>query len=229
MEITDAVVDEACTLGCDTIVTFHPLIYVPLQALANQDRVARLVARILRADISVVSVHTSFDAFPQGTNALLAEKLGLSITGPLEMASDGLLSTSGLPFGMGVVTACNMSFDELLHRVHSVCGGPLRYSMPVAQTVTKVAIVAGSGMSLYKKALSSGAEVFITADVKYHDFHAATSNIGIIDPGHYEMEQFVPQGLCDTLTPVCDSCTLIASSVVTSPVQNFPHMQETKR
>lgn len=219
MEITDAVIDEAISKSCDTIVTFHPLIYTPIKALAGQDRVARLVARLVRCDISVVCVHTSFDAFPQGTNSILAQKLRLSQTHPLQPAEAHGLPLS--PYGMGVVGVCDLEFSELLERVSSVCMSPVRFSTPVISRVTKVAIVAGSGMSFYQHAVDSGADVFITADVKYHDFHAATSTIGIIDPGHYEMEQFVPQGILASLADVCTGCELMASNIRTSPVQYY--------
>jgi putative NIF3 family GTP cyclohydrolase 1 type 2 len=55
----------------------------------------------------------------------------------------------------------------------------------------QVAIVAGSGMSYYDAACRAGAEVMITGDVRYHDFHAANDRIPIIDPGHAESEAYV--------------------------------------
>lgn len=225
MEITDAVIDEACKYDCDTIVTFHPLIYVPLKAIAGQDRVARLTARLIRSDISVVCVHTTFDAHRDGTNAILANKLGLSIVAPLERTTVDPNASQDTAFGIGIVASCRMSFVELLERVHAICGGPLRYSEPKSSAIERVAIVAGSGMSLYKNAIHCGADVFITADVKYHDFHAATSTIGIIDPGHYEMEQFVPEGMRLALSAVCQSCSFVASSVSTSPVRHYQPTQ----
>jgi dinuclear metal center YbgI/SA1388 family protein len=217
MEITDAVIDEAIAGSCDTIVTFHPLIYVPLKALAGQDRVAKLVARLIREDISVVSVHTMFDAFPQGTNAILANKLGLQDLRPLQAAALSAESPAK-GYGMGLLGAYSGSFPSLITRVGEFSGGPVKYSAPVRETIETVAIVAGSGMSFFQQALQAGADVFITADVKYHDFHAATDVIGIIDPGHFEMEQFVPEGMISPLSLACPDCTFRASTVRTSPV-----------
>lgn len=218
LEITDAVIDEALTCRCDTIVTFHPLIYVPLKAIADQNRVARLVARLIRNDLSVLAVHTTFDAFPQGTNAILAGKLGLEVVRPLVQSP---MTAAGVTtrHGMGLLASCNMTFTELLDRTASVMGSPLRFSIPQNDTITSVAIVAGSGMSLYTDAVASGAQVFLTADVRYHDFHAASSEIGIIDPGHYEMEQFVGCGMATTLTDSIPECAFVASRVNTSPVR----------
>ncbi|MBL0322856.1 MAG: Nif3-like dinuclear metal center hexameric protein [Ignavibacteria bacterium] len=83
LEITDAVVAEAIERSCDTILTFHPLIYTPLARLDRSDRVSRCVGDLIAADISVICVHTAFDAFPQGTNLILAERLGLEPLRPL--------------------------------------------------------------------------------------------------------------------------------------------------
>jgi dinuclear metal center YbgI/SA1388 family protein len=221
MEITDAVVDEALNLGCDTVVTFHPLIYAPLTAIAGQDRVARLVARLVRSDISVISVHTSFDAFPQGTNAILAQKLGLTIEHPLQAVTNTPDAVHSEAFGIGLVTSCSMEFHELIERIATVTGAPVRFSRPATNSVSRVAIVAGSGMSFYRLAVQCRADVFITADVKYHDFHAATDTIGLIDPGHYEMEQFVPDGLRESFHSLRDACTIVSSSIRTSPVEYY--------
>lgn len=220
MEITDAVIDEAVAHSCDTIVTFHPLIYVPLAAIAGQDRVARLVARLIRLDISVVCVHTTFDAYPQGTNAILASKLGIVGTRPLVASIiNGQPNTHG--YGMGLIGTYGGSFGSLLESVARISGGPVKHSHPKVNEGLTIAIVAGSGMSFYRDAVDAGADVFITADVKYHDFHAATDVIAIIDPGHYEMEQFVPLGMIQALEQVCSECTFIASTVRTSPVAYY--------
>ena len=61
--------------------------------------------------------------------------------------------------------------------------------------ISSVAILAGSGMSFYKEAIASGADAFITADTRYHAFHAANDDIPILDPGHAESEAFVVQGM----------------------------------
>ncbi len=214
MEITDAVVDEAIALGVGAIVTFHPLIYSPLLKLDGSERVTRLVARCIRADISVYCVHTAFDAHPRGTNALLAERLGLA---PVSGILPGAATNGDQQFGMGLFTTCDLEFDDLLQRVASVCGAPVRYCPPADPHVRSVAIVAGSGMSFFDHVVGR-ADVFITADVKYHAFHAAQNLIGLVDPGHYEMEQFVARGIADELERVLDNCAIHCSMVMTSPV-----------
>jgi dinuclear metal center YbgI/SA1388 family protein len=215
-EVTDDVVAEATTLGCDAIVTFHPLIYAPLTSISRDERVGRLVCALIERDIALISVHTAFDAHPQGTNHMLASRLGLMPLRPL-------VPSAGVPgFGMGLIAATPspLTMEELVRRVGDVCGSPVRFGAPVTESISTVAMVAGSGASFLDDAMAAGADVFITADVKYHAFHAAAGRIGIIDPGHFEMEQFVADGIVATLAPVMgQGVTLRASSASRNPVR----------
>lgn len=216
MEVTDEVVLEAEQLGIDVIVAFHPLIYTPLKRIDENDRVGALVARCIRSGIGVYCVHTAFDAHPRGTNRILAEKLGLT---PLATISPNphVQLEGGGEVGMGLITNCDMEFSELLQRLRKVCGGPLRYVPSPVSRVTSVAIVAGSGMSFYSSVVSR-AEVFITADITYHAFHAARNVIGLIDVGHYEMEQFVGHGMAAELRQHLTDCNIHVSRVNPNPI-----------
>lgn len=214
LEVTDAVLQEAVDRACDTILTFHPLIYSPLQRVDRSERVGRLVADLIRYDIALLSVHTAFDAFPHGTNQVLADRLGISVT--------GLLAPSDVPgHGMGVVGTLSeaLPMADLVARVAEVCGSPVRYLPAPSDLVRTVALVGGSGISFYDQAVASGADVFVTADVKYHAYHAAAGVIGLIDPGHYEMERFVPEGLRAALAGAAATTELVLSIVPTNPVQ----------
>jgi len=210
LEVTDHVVAEAIASDSDAIVTFHPLIYSPLRTIDRTDRVGRIVADCIAADIAVYSVHTAYDAFRDGTNRLLCSAIGCTPVEPLVPNPDGAS-------GMGLIASCDMSFDQLVQHVADACGGPVRFSPAPRSHVTRVAIVAGSGMSFYDDALASNADVFITADVKYHGFHAAMGHIGLVDPGHFEMEQFVPSGLCELLCQHIMNVEFITSAVRTAP------------
>jgi len=64
-------------------------------------------------------------------------------------------------------------------------------------------------------------DCFITADVKYHQFHEAKGNVMLIDPGHAEMEQFVVEGMSTILqNDECLQMQFIMSDVLTSPIQH---------
>lgn len=63
-----------------------------------------------------------------------------------------------------------------------------RYTKGAGKTVKKAAVCGGSGSDLFNEALKAGADVFVTADIKYHIFHDAVDKIWLIDAGHYETE-----------------------------------------
>ncbi len=221
-EVTDQVVLEAERMEADCILAFHPLIYTPLTTLGTEQRVQRLVRRLIRADIALVIAHTNVDAHPMGTSKVLAQRLGFDAT--------TVLQPSAYPgYGMGILASLQpaMSFDVVVERVVACCGGPVKYTRPHTDQVHSVAIVAGSGMSFLDLAIDRNADVLITADVKYHGFHEASGVIGLIDPGHFEMEQFVPQTMSELLTPLLPAGTLTVSQVCTNPVQyQAPSHQE---
>lgn len=215
LEITDDVVREAEEHSCDTILTFHPLIYGPVTSLRRNDRVGRILMDLSRADRNVICVHTAFDAFPQGTNHAFVSRLGAVAERPIEAAA-----LNGYGMGLFARFAQPIPFAELVERTATVTGGPVRYSEATSSDVQRIAVVCGSGASFLEQAIAGTADVLLTADVKYHTFHAATGRIGIIDPGHYEMEQFVPEGIVASLRPLQDSgVTFHISTVNTNPVR----------
>lgn len=75
----------------------------------------------------------------------------------------------------------------------------VRHSPMLNKKIHKVALCGGSGSFLISSAKSAGADVFISGDIKYHDFFEADNQILIADIGHYESEQFTKQLLVDYL------------------------------
>ena len=148
---------------------------------------------------------------------MLADRLGLVPVRPIE-PNTAIPSDESLAVGMGLFATCDLEYSELLRRVATVCGGVPRHNPPADNRVRMVAIVAGSGMSFFDKVVGH-ADVFITADVKYHAFHAAQGVIGLIDPGHYEMEQHVAKGITSELGKHLFGCTLHVSAVCPNPVR----------
>ncbi len=215
LDVTADVVAEAVSTQCDAIIAFHPLLYRPLPRIDRRDRVGALVADLVRADIALVAVHTTFDTFPQGTNALLAERLDVSIDGVLHT----IAAHSNVGLGIIGSFAAPISDNDLAQRLSAVCGSPVRWTSSATGLIHRVAIVGGSGMSLWDDVVASGVDAFITADVKYHAFMDASGRMGVFDPGHFEMEQFVPQGLAHTLLMHIPDVSFVASGISTNPLR----------
>jgi dinuclear metal center YbgI/SA1388 family protein len=222
LEINDEVVGEAVKENCDCIITFHPLIYSPLLQISDEDRVGRLCSKLIKHSIALVAIHTNFDAFSKGTSHKLAEKLGLDVEGFLVPVPEAK------GHGMGVIAKASNPIkpEELLELINNICISPVRYTKGREdKLIDRIAIVGGSGTSFINEALKSGCDAFITADVTYHRFHQVQGRMWLIDPGHYEMEQFVPQGLKKVLIDKLDKKEynfIKVSSILTNPVRFFP-------
>lgn len=226
LEVTDAVLAEAVEKRCDCIITFHPLIYTPLSALQAHDRVARCVMTAVVHNIAIVCVHTTLDAHPEGTNSYLAKLLGLEATKPLlpprQFEHYGLGVIGNLPYPLATC--------EFARQIAKCLATSVRYCKGKSEHIKRVAIVAGSGSSLLQHAIDSGADAFVTADIKYHTFHQAQDTIALFDPGHFEMEQHVPTILARILQRVIfrhdTTITVTPSTIRTSPIYESSQTDE---
>jgi dinuclear metal center YbgI/SA1388 family protein len=105
-------------------------------------------------------------------------------------------------YGMGVVGTLPRSvpLSGFLRTVRKALGArTLRWTGAPNRVVRRVAVCGGSGSELLSDAVASGAEVFVTADVRYHSFHEAAGRIAIVDAGHYETEFPVIASVVDRL------------------------------
>lgn len=94
----------------------------------------------------------------------------------------------------------------------------LRHSRLLNKPFSKVAVCGGSGAFLIRDALNAGADLFLTGEVKYHQFFEAEDKIVITDIGHFESEQFTIQLIFDILLKKIPSFAIHFSSCKTSPI-----------
>jgi len=96
-----------------------------------------------------------------------------------------------------------------------------------ADFVKKVAVCGGAGVSLAGKAIAEGAQAFVTADIKYHDYFTDAENFLLVDAGHYETEAPIAQTLQKELTEAFEELQIICTEVITNPMQVFiPHNKQ---
>jgi dinuclear metal center YbgI/SA1388 family protein len=216
-EINEDILSEAKQKDIDCICVFHPLIFSPLKKIRRTDRIGSYVHDLIRMNIGLIVIHTNFDTHPEGTNILAAKALGLNPATLKPMIPDNQFEG----FGMGVIGKLfdPVEYSVFANKCHEVFGSPIRFCLGNKEMIESIAIVCGSGSSYMQSALASNVDCFITADVKYHQFHEAKGNIMLIDPGHAEMEQFVVEGMC-TILQNDDYLSLefIMSEVLTSPI-----------
>ncbi|MEN9570871.1 MAG: hypothetical protein RL172_2102 [Bacteroidota bacterium] len=97
----------------------------------------------------------------------------------------------------------------------------VRHTALVGKPVTRVAICGGAGSFLTRAAVAAGADFYITADVKYHEFFDADKQLVLADIGHYESEQFTINLLFDILKEKFPTFAVQKTEVKTNPVHYF--------
>jgi hypothetical protein len=97
----------------------------------------------------------------------------------------------------------------------------IRHTELINRPVTKIALCGGSGFFLLPAAISSGAQVYITGDVKYHEFFDADKRILLADIGHYESEQFTIELLTKLLQEKFSNFAVQKTEINTNPVRYF--------
>ncbi len=221
LEITPEVIEEAQKHKTNCILTFHPLIFLPLTEIHDNERVGSLATRLIKNDTAVISIHTAFDAYIEGTSRIFSEKLALDTDSSVFLQPDEKYEGRGM--GVLLKSEKGIEPDFLLERVSAVCGSPLRWCEGKKnKPLKKIAIVGGSGTSFMEQALAEEADAFITADITYHQFHRVNGKMMLIDPGHYEMEQFVPEGLAKLLREKTgSSLEIIINKKHTNPVRYY--------
>lgn len=111
---------------------------------------------------------------------------------------------------------------EFLSRLKKIFNAPvIKHTALLNKPITKVALCGGSGSFLLKNALSAGADVYVSADFKYHEFFDAEDRILIADIGHYESEQFTPEILATIIQKKFPTFAVHLTKINTNPVQYF--------
>ena len=199
LDVTEQVVDEAINKKANLIVTHHPFIFSGLKRITPFSLAGRLTLKLIENNIAVYAAHTNLDNLSSGVNAMLAEQLELkdcTILRPLEGKTD---------VGAGMVGMLDEAVDTgvFLQQVKSKLGLPATKvnssALKKHPSVQRVAICGGSGSFLIDDAVNAGADIFLTGDLKYHDYQQADEALLLADIGHYESECFSRLLLAKTL------------------------------
>lgn len=126
--------------------------------------------------------------------------------------------------GSGMIgeLSTSMKAKEFLHLVSSQLNTTvIRHTKLLDGPIKRVAFCGGAGGFLLRKAISVGADIFLTSDFKYHEFFNAEEKITILDVGHFESEQFTPHLIASYLEDKNVTFAVLLSEVNTNPVHYF--------
>ena len=182
LDCTESLVDEAVECGADMIITHHPLIFSGLKKISPEDQVGAAVIKAIRNGIAIYAAHTNADKVMAGVSGAMAAKLGL--------VDVEILDEDGEGTGLGVVgnLAEPMTAAQMIDLVKDKFSlKMLKSSRPSEELISRVAMCGGSGGSLIGAAKASGAQLYISGDISYHNFFTSDGFM-IMDIGHYESE-----------------------------------------
>jgi dinuclear metal center YbgI/SA1388 family protein len=131
------------------------------------------------------------------------------------------LENNNIEAGFGCTGEFDQAIGELefLKLVASLFDAEgIRYSDLTGRPVKKVALCGGSGASFLTNAISAGADAFVTADVKYHNFFDAANSILLVDAGHFESEKFTTEILYDLIIKKMPKFAVRFSETNTNPI-----------
>jgi len=322
LDCTEAVVDEAIALGCDLVISHHPIVFKGLKRFNGNTYVERVVMKAIKHDIALYAIHTNLDNVLGGVNSKIAQRLGLLDTRILSPKRDLLnklvvfvplahvdhvrtaLFTAGAG-SIGDYDACSFNapgygtfragegthpfvgrpgahhreeemrvevifpaakeravlrglfeahpYEEVAYDVyrlqnsHQGVGSGLigHLKQPIDESdflallkaqlgaqvirhtalrgtpVVDVAVCGGAGGFLLGQAIRSGADVFVTADYKYHEFFDAEGKIVIADVGHFESEQFTQQLLLEIIQKKFPTFAVRLTRMDTNPIKYY--------
>lgn len=320
IDITENVIDEAVSLGCNLIISHHPLVFSPFKSLTGKNYVERCILKAIKNDIVIYAAHTNLDNAKDGVNYKLAEMLELEsvkilqpkensllkfvTTVPLQHAESvrNALFNAGAGYignydscsynltgegtfrageyanpyvgeidelhiesevrietvlpvmkreevlrallsvhpyeepvydlypivnewprhGSGVVGVLPepMPEQEFLYLLKDIFNLPtIRHSKIQGKDIRDVAICGGSGAFLIPKAISYGADAFITGEAKYNDYYDVEDRILLAVVGHYESEICTKEIFFDVITGKFPTFALHKSAFDSNPVK----------
>ena len=179
MDATADAVAEAVQNGCNLIVSHHPLLYHGMKRIYYEDPKGSVLHAVMAANANLVAAHTNLDQAPGGIADSLAAALGLQSVGP----------TEGPYIRVGTLET-PLSLADLADRARQVLHiTPRAYGQP-DQPIRRVAVGPGACGELYEIALRSGAQAFVTGEIRHHEIIDATQRgMAVVEAGHYPTEQ----------------------------------------
>ncbi len=175
--VSQAVI-SADELGCNVLVAHHPLIFRAVKNITLNTEQGRTIFEAVKRGINIIATHTNWDKTAGGVNDILGALIGLK--NPESLGGFGVWG-SVIPkmklknFAEHVKTSWGLSHIDIYANTNKI--------------ITRVALCGGSGSEFWRSAKRVGADVYITADMKYHEISDAVNEglaIALCDHGETE-------------------------------------------
>jgi dinuclear metal center YbgI/SA1388 family protein len=209
--------EEALRRDCQGLLSHHPLFLRPLRNIDFSSPEGGMIRRAIETDMTVMAAHTNWDGAEGGVNRTLAKKLGLTEPPaplvPHETGTGGLGAVGNLP--------APAPAREVLGEMKRAWNMTrIDYYGDPACSILRVALCGGSGGSLWGAALAAGADLYVTADMKYHDLlDCARAGLPVAVADHGEMENAAMDELARHLAAAGLETALLESRGLETPLR----------
>ena len=199
LDITPQIIDQAIDVGADMVLAHHPITMGGIKTLSDGTMLSDMIINAVKNDICIYSAHTNMDTAKDGINQKLAELFNLQDIIILENDKPfddcGLGRVGNLESEMTLADFCELVKEKLDTPFVRVCGEERK--------IKRVAVASGSCSEYVPTAIKKGADVIITADMKYHHcIEFVYDGIIVIDAGHFPTENIVKDMFKEILTDV---------------------------
>lgn len=193
LDAIEPVIQEAIALNIDMIITHHPLIlFQKIKNITTQTHLGNNIIQLIQNKISVFSAHTNLDIAFGGTNDVLAHLAGLE---NIHILEETFQDKDGKSYGIGRIGTLSkeMRFEDFANKIKKQLNlNSMRVVGSLDKTVKTVALCTGSGFEYMMKAKKENADVYITADLKFHEAQKAIEEgLCLIDATHYASENII--------------------------------------
>ena len=179
LDVTENIVDYAIANNIDLILSHHPLIFKPIGSLTENSHISRKVIKLIKNDVTVISLHTRADKAEGGVNDLLCDLLGIRGAVPFGEGELGRIGTLDEELTME-------DFSYLLKGILNCDGVKVSDALI---PVSRVAVVGGDGKGYVNEALRLGADTYVSGRIGYNVMaEAEEMGINLIEAGHFFTE-----------------------------------------
>ncbi len=208
LDVTEEVVREAIDLGCNLVVSHHPLLFHPLKRVGDLTHVERCLRLALKNDICIYSSHTNMDNAEDGVNYRMAEKMGLVDVVPME--GGGVIGY--LPYAEDSLAFLQRAKDTF--RVEC-----LQHNELLQRPIESVALCGGAGSFQLNTAIRMEADAFLTGEMHYHEYfgHEQQIQIGVL--GHYQSEQYTTEIFRSIIEETAPQLPVFTTTTDTNPIK----------
>lgn len=217
LDVTEDVIQEAASMGCNLIVSHHPLLFRSPKSIDDSTYVTRCIRQAIVNGIGIYSAHTNLDNAKGGVNWEIAQIIGLEQVHFLQPIING----SGGSGAIGILPEAEPSLHFLNRLKSQFKVDSLLYSKGKQELILRVALCGGAGDFLIEEAAKQKADIFITGEIGYHHFFGHERNLWLAALGHYQSEQFTIKLLHQLLAESLLGLNIVETNINTNPIHSL--------